>query len=161
MLSYTFKAPIKDHYLKQRPPGMMHEEYGRWFQWKSYAIHVHIYRLKQVHGCVVLCFVLCCIIVHGKFIWLNGPLTRYVKLWVAHAPGMLGMFSPPSRVSDPDKHHGTCVKHVPGFMSGSLNNGFLWSWRRGIRSRHSRRKRNPQFYVSGKRPILRITRLVI
>ena len=26
----------------------------------------------------------------------HGPLSRYVKLWVAHAPGMPGMFSPPS-----------------------------------------------------------------
>ena len=25
----------------------------------------------------------------------HGPLDRYVKLWVAHAPGMQGMFSPP------------------------------------------------------------------
>ena len=38
-------------------------------------------------------------------------------------------------------------------MSGSLTIGFLWSWRRGKRSRHSRRMRNPQFYVSGKKPI--------
>ena len=25
----------------------------------------------------------------------NGPLTRYVKLWVAHAPGISRTFSPP------------------------------------------------------------------
>ena len=25
---------------------------------------------------------------------INGPLNRYVKLWVAHAPGMPGTFSP-------------------------------------------------------------------
>ena len=25
----------------------------------------------------------------------NGPLARYVKLWVAHAPGMPGTFTPP------------------------------------------------------------------
>ena len=54
----------------------------------------------------------------------NGPLTRYAKLRVAHAPGM---FSPTLRVSDPDMHHGTCVMHVPWCMSGSLSNGFLWS----------------------------------
>ena len=56
----------------------------------------------------------------------HGSLTRYVKLWVAHAPGMSGTFSPPLRVSDPDMHHGTCVTHVPWCMSGSLTNGFLW-----------------------------------
>ena len=84
---------------------------------------------------------------------LHGPLARYVKLRVAHAPGMPGTFSPPSRVSDPDMHHGTCATHVPWCMPGSLISGFLWSQWRGKRSRHSRRMRNPQFYVSGKRPI--------
>ena len=34
-----------------------------------------------------------------------------MKLRVAHAPGMPGTFSPPQRVSGPDKHHGTCVTH--------------------------------------------------
>ena len=87
----------------------------------------------------------------------NGPLARYVNLRVAHAPGIPGIpgtFSPPPRVSDPDMHHGTCVTHVPWCMSGSLTSGFLRSRWRGKRSRHSRR--NPQFYVSGKRPITTI-----
>ena len=44
---------------------------------------------------------------------LNGPLAKYVILWVAHVPGMSGTFSPPAWVSDPDMHHGTCVTHVP------------------------------------------------
>ena len=83
----------------------------------------------------------------------KGPLTRYVTLRVAHAPGMPGTFTPPPRVSDPDMHHGTCVTHVPWYMPGSLTSGFLWSRWRGKRSRHYRRMPNPQFYVSGKRPI--------
>ena len=83
----------------------------------------------------------------------NGPLTRYVKLSAAHAPGMLGTFSPPPRVGDPGMHHGTCVTHVPWCMPGSLSSGFLWSRWWGKRSRHSRRMRNPQLYVSGKRPM--------
>ena len=83
----------------------------------------------------------------------NGPLTRYGKLRVAHALGMPGTFSPPPGVSDSDMQHGTCVTHVPCCMSGSLTNGFLWSRWRGKRSRHSRRMRNPQFYVSDKRPM--------
>ena len=66
---------------------------------------------------------------------------------------MPGTFSPPPLVSDPDMHHGTCVTHVPWCMPGSLNSGFLWCRCRGKRSRHSRRMRNPQFCVSGKRPI--------
>ena len=86
--------------------------------------------------------------------WNNEPLTRYAKFRVAHAPGIPGTFSPPPRVSDPDMHHGTFVTHVPGCMLGSLTSGFLWSRWRGKRSQHSRRMRNPQFYLSGKRPIL-------
>ena len=49
----------------------------------------------------------------------------------AHAPGMSGTLSPPPQVRDPDMHHGTCVTHVPGCMSGSLISGFLWSRLRG------------------------------
>ena len=58
-----------------------------------------------------------------------------------------------ARVCDPDMHHGTCVTHVPWCMPWLLTSGFLWSWRRGKCSRYSRRMRNAQFYVSGKRPI--------
>ena len=80
----------------------------------------------------------------------HGPLARYVKLRVAHVPGMPGTFSSLPRVSDHDKHHSTCVTHVPWCMPGSLISGFLWSrcW-----GNLSRRMHNPQFYVSGKRPI--------
>ena len=85
----------------------------------------------------------------------HGPLARYVKLRVAYAPGMPGTFSPPPWVREPDMHHGTCVPHVSWCMPGSLTSGLLWSRWRGKRSRHSRRMRNPQFYVSGKRPIYR------
>ena len=85
----------------------------------------------------------------------HGPLTRYAKMPVAHAPGMPGTFSPPTWASDLDVHHGTCVAHVPRCMPGSLTSGSLWSRCHGRRSRHSRRMRNPQFYVSGKRPMWR------
>ena len=84
-------------------------------------------------------------------IWLTHPWSsyiRYVKLRVVHALGMPGTFSPPPRVSDPDMHHGTCV------TCGSLISGSLWSRWWGKRSWHSRRMRNPQFYVSGKRPMM-------
>ena len=59
----------------------------------------------------------------------HGPLTRYVKFQVAHAPGMPGTFSPRRQFqrkplfSDPGMHHGTCVTHVPWCMSGSLTCG--------------------------------------
>ena len=86
---------------------------------------------------------------------LYGPLTRYVKLRVAHAPGMPVTFPPPPRVSDPDMHHGTCVSHAPWCMQRSQTRGFLSRWR-GKHSRHSRRMHNPQYYVSGKRPMCHI-----
>ena len=85
--------------------------------------------------------------------YLHKPLVRYIKLRVANAPGTPGTFSPPPRVSDPGIHHGTCVTQVSCCMPGSLNSDFLWIRWRGKCSRHSRRMRNPQFYVSGERPI--------
>ena len=48
--------------------------------------------------------------------------------------------------------HRKCRERFPWGIPGSLTSDFVWSrWRRK-RSRHSRRMRNPQFYVSGKRP---------
>ena len=82
-----------------------------------------------------------------------GHLARYVKLRVPHAPRMPGTFSPPPRISDPDVYHGTCVTHVPWYMPRSLIISFLWNRWRGKRSLHSRRMRNPQVYVFGKRTI--------
>ena len=72
---------------------------------------------------------------------LHGLLSRYLKLRVAHAPGMLGTFS----------HHRRLA--IPTCMPGSLSSSFLLSWRRGKCSRRSRRMHNPKFYVSGKRPM--------
>ena len=43
---------------------------------------------------------------HTKYL-THGPLARYVKVRVAHAPGMPGTFSPSPRFSDSDMHHGT------------------------------------------------------
>ena len=85
----------------------------------------------------------------------NGYLLSMglLSLRIALAPGMLGTFSPPPRVSDPDMHYGTCVTHVPWYIQGSLTSGFLWNRWREIRSRHSRLMHNPQFCVFGKRPM--------
>ena len=54
-----------------------------------------------------------------------GPLVRYVKLRVAHAPGMPGTFSLPPRVSDPDMNHGTWVTHAPWCMPRLLTSGIF------------------------------------
>ena len=63
----------------------------------------------------------------------HGPLARYVKLRVAHSPGMPGTFSSPQRLNDPDMHHGTCVTRVPWCMLGSLTSGFILSrWRENV-----------------------------
>ena len=75
------------------------------------------------------------------------------KIAVAHALGMPGTFSPIPLVSDPDMHHGTCGTHVPWCTPRSLTTGFLWSLWRGKCSRHSRRMRNWQYNVTGKRSI--------
>ena len=87
----------------------------------------------------------------------HGPLTRYLKLRVAHAPGIPGTFSPPPQVCDPNMHHGTCVTHVACCIPRSLTRGFLWSRWRGKCSRHSWRMWNPQFYISGKRSMVLIS----
>ena len=59
-------------------------------------------------------------------VW-HGSLASYVKLWVAHAPGMLGTFPRHRGYGDSDMHHGTCVTHVPWYMPESLTSGFPWS----------------------------------
>ena len=60
--------------------------------------------------------------------FVHGPLTRYVKLRVAHAPGMPGTFSPPPRVSEPDTHHGTCVTG----QGGKFRHWRAYTWHWGI-----------------------------
>ena len=68
-------------------------------------------------------------ILQGTLRIIHGPLTRYAKLRVAHAPGMPGTrflrhrLQRKSLVSDSSMHHGTCVTHVPWCMSGSRTRG--------------------------------------
>ena len=55
----------------------------------------------------------------------NRPLTRYVKLRLAHEPGMPGRFprhwlQRKPLVNDPGMHHGKCATHVPWCMPGLL-----------------------------------------
>ena len=58
----------------------------------------------------------------------HGPLSRDVKLRVAHVSGMPGTISPPPitkkpLVNDPGMHRGTCLMHLPWCMSRSLTRG--------------------------------------
>ena len=52
----------------------------------------------------------------------HGPLARYARLRVVHAPGLPGTFSPAPRVSDPDMHHGTCSLTSDFFEVGGGEN---------------------------------------
>ena len=87
------------------------------------------------------------------FVLYDGPLTRYVKLWVAHAPGMLGTFSPPPTSKETaglrSRHASRHVRDAHAVMHIGIANP---QWR-GKGARDSRRMRNAQFYVSGKRPM--------
>ena len=72
-----------------------------------------------------------------QIIYARGPLARYLKLGVAHAPGIPGTILPPPRVTIP-----TCTT------------ARAWrTCRDAYRGRHSQRMRNTQFYSSGKMPI--------
>ena len=86
----------------------------------------------------------------------NGPLTRYVKLRVVHAPGMPGMFSPPPTSKETSslwlRHASRHVRDARAVMHVGIANP---RWR-GKSTQHSRRMHNPQFYVSGKRSIQRV-----
>ena len=90
-----------------------------------------------------------------QMIWRHGPLTRYIKLRVVHAPGMPGKFFPRGRlqrkplVSDPGMHNGTCVTHVPWCMSRSFTRNCDKTFPAFLAHAH------PHLYVSGKRPIPR------
>ena len=85
---------------------------------------------------------------HAIFLWTSYQ----IRIVGCACAGNAGNVFPPPLVSDPDMHQGTCVTHVPWCMPGSLTSDFLWSRWRGKCSRHSRRMRNWQVYVYGKRP---------
>ena len=85
--------------------------------------------------------------------WCHGPLARYVTLRVAHAPGMPRTFSLPPTSNENARerpwHASRHVRDARALMHVGVANP-RWRWKC---SRHSRRMRNPQFYVSGKGPI--------
>ena len=83
----------------------------------------------------------------------HGPLARYVRLRVAHATGMPGSFSlPRTSKENASKRSWYASRHVL-HVRAVMHAGIADPWRRGKRSRHSRRMRNAQFFVYGKRPI--------
>ena len=80
-------------------------------------------------------------------------VSYHVKLRVVHLPGMPGTSSPPPTSTETatwrPRHASRHVRHARVVMH-------VWiaypRWR-GKRFRYSRGMRNPQFYVSGKRPV--------
>ena len=80
--------------------------------WRHHNIWYKLVHISLMLACT------CC--------WSNSPVVgdcahpwascQMRKTVDAHEPGMPGTFSPQARVSDPDMHHGTCVKHVPWCM---------------------------------------------
>ena len=89
------------------------------------------------------------IYINHRVWWTPWASTRYVKLRIVHAPACRERFPCHRRLVIP-----TCITARALSMPGSLTSGFFWSRWRGKRSWHSRRMRNPQFYVAGKRSIL-------
>ena len=91
---------------------------------------------------------------------IHGPLSRYVKLRVVHAPGRPGKFSPPLTSKEtPSKRSRHTSRHVRGARA-VVHVGIANTWCRGKRSQHFRRMRNPQSYISGKRPIVWLPKLL-
>ena len=84
---------------------------------------------------------------------IHGPFTRYAKLPDAHVTRMPGTFPHPCGLAIP-----TCItarawrRCRDACRDRKLGNVFEFSGGEK-RSQHSRRRHNPQFYVSGKRPI--------
>ena len=77
-----------------------------------------------------------------------GPFTRYVKFWIAHAPGCRERF-PRHRLQRKPLVSDHCMLRARAVMHVGITNP---RWR-GKRSRHSWRMPNPQIYESDKRPI--------
>ena len=87
--------------------------------WSSVStIHLQMILINTIHIYV-------CVWVET---WEHGPLNRYIKLWVAQAPGMPGTFSLLTTSKETtslwSRHaSGTCITHMPWCMSGSLARG--------------------------------------
>ena len=81
------------------------------------------------------------------------PFTRYSKMLVAHAPGMPGAFSPPPTSKESASYRSRRASRHVRHARAVMHSGIAYPRCQGKRSRHSRRMRSRQFYVSGKRPI--------
>ena len=81
----------------------------------------------------------------------HGPLTRYAKLRVVHAPGMPGTFSWPPTANQRSRHESRHVRHARAVTHVGIANSQWW----GKRSRHSRACPTRSFaaHVYGNSPV--------
>ena len=80
----------------------------------------------------------------------HGPLTRYAELQIAHAQRKPLVNHPAKEIaSKPTRYASQHVRHARDMMHVGIANP---RWR-GKRFRHPRRMRNPQLYISSKRPM--------
>ena len=88
--------------------------------------------------------------------YCHGPVTRCVKLWVAHAPGIPRTLSPPLTSEETYSYRSRYASwHVRDARAVMHVRIAKPRWR-GKHSRHSRRVRNPKFQVSGRRPMAHV-----
>ena len=105
--------------------------------------HTPMHIILVVHACVWACV----------RVWdrMNGPLTRYVKMWVAHVPGMSGTFSPPptskETASSRSRHASRHVRDARAV----IHVGIAYPRWQGKRSRQSRRMRTRNFTYLARR----------
>ena len=110
-------------------------------------------RHHMLHICVFSC---CCLILLLELVYIlynHGPLARYVKLRVAHVPGMTGTFSPPPTSKEIAIYRSRRASRQACDARAIMHVGIDNPRCRGKRPRHSRCMRNQQFCVSGKRPM--------
>ena len=86
----------------------------------------------------------------------HGSLTSYVKLRVAHAPGIPGNVFPATDSVKTASHRPRYASRHVRDERAMMHIGIANSRKRGKYNQYSPRMRNSQFYVSGKRPIVSI-----
>ena len=84
---------------------------------------------------------------------------KNVKLRGAHVPGMLATFSPPPTLKKTASKHSRYTSRHVRLARTVMHVGIAYPRWRGKHSRHSPRMRNPQIYVSGKRPMVPVIAL--
>ena len=89
-------------------------------------IHKSLGEVNMIHPCSRDVCLLVKIRTYVSLSTVNRPLAWYVKLGVAHAPGMPGTCSSPPRVNDTAMHHGTYRPILPITLT-SLPENYMWN----------------------------------